>query len=210
MDELLDLSGKWRNREKKNCDRDRNQCHKHERHAKNSWNAVLFEPVNERIENHREEKDDREKQEDRSQRTQNGPPDNKKEDEQNNPPRPGICERFVLVVGFCHEARDGLASNLPERTNKIENEARVLTNARHCSLAKEPNLEGGQSNPHGASTPFTTGWRLLRWKPDCLTSEDDVFFRPGVDFLTMRTRYLAALDFGSFPQLFSNRLPTRG
>ena len=43
----------------------------------------------------------------------------------------------------------------------------------------------------------------------CLTSENDVFFRPGVDLLTMRARYLATLDFGSGPQLFFNGLPAR-
>ncbi len=43
-----------------------------------------------------------------------------------------------------------------------------------------------------------------------LTSEDDVFFRPGVHLLTMRARYLAALDLGSLPQLFLNCLTARG
>ncbi len=42
-----------------------------------------------------------------------------------------------------------------------------------------------------------------------LTSEDDVFFCPGMDLLTMWARYLAALDLGIGPQIFLNCLPTR-
>ena len=65
---------------------------------------------------------------------------------------------------------------------------------------------GAAAGKHGDRAPW------LQLHPDflSLTSEDDVLFRPGVDLLTMRARYLAALDFGSLPQLFLNCLPARG
>ena len=42
-----------------------------------------------------------------------------------------------------------------------------------------------------------------------LTSEDDIFFRPGVNLLTMRARYLAALNLGRLPELLFDCLPAR-
>ena len=66
MDEFLNLSSQRRNSEKEDGDGDGNQREEHQRHAQDSRNAMLREPINEGIENHREEKNDGEKQEDRS------------------------------------------------------------------------------------------------------------------------------------------------
>ena len=63
--------------------------------------------------------------------------------------------------------------------------------------------------------PRPAGWQPALPKKETLrfarrlTSEDDVFFCPGVDLLAMRAGHFAALDFGSGPQLFFDCLPTR-
>ena len=104
MDEFLDLSSQRRNGEKEDGDGDGDQREEHQGDAQDSRNVALLQPINEWVENHREEKNDGEKQKDGTQRTKNRPSDDEKKDEQNNPPRPDVRKRFMLVVGFDHGA----------------------------------------------------------------------------------------------------------
>jgi predicted Fe-S protein YdhL (DUF1289 family) len=102
VNEFLNLSRKRRNGEKEDCYRHGDERHEHQGYTQDSRDAVPLEPVNQRIENHRQEKNNGEKEENRPQRTKNRPSDNEEKDKQNDPPRPDVSERSVLVVGFCH------------------------------------------------------------------------------------------------------------
>ena len=139
-------------------------------------------------------------------------PENEKKDEQNDPPRFDVGKRPVIVVGFWHGARDGPAREFAHALdgNRERSAIQKLSRTAPFALENAPGIRVTLVPPcKDACALVTRDWRLLKYGYCRLTSQDDVFFCPGVDFPQCAQVNLLFLTLAVGPQRFFDCLSGR-